>query len=384
MIIRWRVYPRVCGGTFQPQSLAYYYEGLSPRVRGNLSRPGKQSENVGSIPACAGEPTGSADTGRNTKVYPRVCGGTLLIPACAGELWGLSPRVRGNPYFLPAELPQQGSIPACAGEPAAVYPATSAARVYPRVCGGTWPARFCSAMPKGLSPRVRGNPGIGGEFPGISGSIPACAGEPVKEANAMNMSGVYPRVCGGTGSRPKRCCAPAGLSPRVRGNRAGTGWAGRRVDGLSPRVRGNPAAAGDSISSAGSIPACAGEPCTSLPSMSVWPVYPRVCGGTQASQIGTGSSAGLSPRVRGNPTDANPYIRLRGSIPACAGEPAATGQTYSGGRVYPRVCGGTANCFGGISRQSGLSPRVRGNLGEATAITADGGSIPACAGEPGG
>ena len=79
-----RVYPRVCGGTC-------HRPGLSPRVRGNRS----VVPDMGSIPACAGEPP--------TTPIRR------SIPACAGE---------------------PGSIPACAGEP-------RCREVYPRVCGGT-------------------------------------------------------------------------------------------------------------------------------------------------------------------------------------------------------------------------------------------------------
>ena len=33
-----------------------------------------------------------------------------------------------------------------------------------------------------------------------AGSIPACAGEPVRDKLAARLDGVYPRVCGGTAS----------------------------------------------------------------------------------------------------------------------------------------------------------------------------------------
>ena len=71
-----RVYPRVCGGTFVVVASVWYWMGLSPRVRGN--RRGRHGGAVlmGSIPACAGEPT--ADTSR----FGQFDGS---IPACAGE-----------------------------------------------------------------------------------------------------------------------------------------------------------------------------------------------------------------------------------------------------------------------------------------------------------
>ena len=52
----------------------------------------------------------------------------------------------------------------------------------------------------------------------ISGSIPACAGEPRMGADVRTQDKVYPRVCGGT---VYFCNDPPplrGLSPRVRGN----------------------------------------------------------------------------------------------------------------------------------------------------------------------
>ena len=51
----------------------------------------------------------------------------------------------------------RGSIPACAGEPPAYQGASSAPRVYPRVCGGTGNNRLPVAQGQGLSPRGRGS-----------------------------------------------------------------------------------------------------------------------------------------------------------------------------------------------------------------------------------
>ena len=207
-------------------------------------------------------------------VYPRVCGGTRRnarhrhmltsgsIPACAGEpvqpgMWsrreyiepGLSPRVRGNRSSIPL-LRVRRSIPACAGEPSLGM-----------VSG--------SAKPDTLR------------------SIPACAGEPYGMRHGA--------------SRPFR-----GLSPRVRGNPGESLPSLRIKTGLSPRVRGNP------------------DSCISI---FVTTVYPRVCGGTVWSGCKQHQRVGLSPRVRGN--------RRR----ACQDNRAIVNRPKS--RVYPRVCGGT-------------------------------------------
>ena len=217
------------------------------------------------------------------------------------------------------------------------------------------------AAPKGLSPRVRGNPPAVVAFLPPARSIPACAGEPCASVSISPPGGVYPRVCGGT-------CI---------------GWrAGKCGRGLSPRVRGNPQIANQLRTNKGSIPACAGEPLGDFGRGNHFTVYPRVCGGTSAT---TGSAVllrGLSPRVRGNRPDAVAGVPDGGSIPACAGEPAALCGAALTIRVYPRVCGGTGNRSERTLAVSGLSPRVRGNPGGLRVLAGIAGSIPACAGEP--
>ena len=70
---------------------------------------------------------------------------------------GLSPRVRGNPRPGAQVAGIIGSIPACAGEPSDTLPVRRFQWVYPRVCGGTGTCRLAGVVVRGLSPRVRGN-----------------------------------------------------------------------------------------------------------------------------------------------------------------------------------------------------------------------------------
>ena len=70
--------------------------------------------------------------------------------------------------------------------------------------------------------------------------------------------------------------------------------------GLSPRVRGNLTQVPEDGPDTRSIPACAGEPHGALLSALLYPVYPRVCGGTLLTAAPLRASCGLSPRVRGN------------------------------------------------------------------------------------
>ena len=132
--------------------------GLSPRMRGNRRRLDYADAGVRSIPAYAGEPGGSAISSGMCWVYPRVCGGTVAARVQGVAQDGLSPRMRGNRESDYGAGAGRRSIPAYAGEPAWPTWPWSSSRVYPRVCGGTVPLNAMRWGCCGLSPRVRGNP----------------------------------------------------------------------------------------------------------------------------------------------------------------------------------------------------------------------------------
>ncbi len=213
-----RVYPRVRGGTAPGHSLSCGTKGLSPRARGNLASGHGGDAGGGSIPACAGEPSRVASRGCRGTVYPRVRGGTGYLPQSVAPSWGLSPRARGNPAIIESRRCWSGSIPACAGEPPTCSATRAGTTVYPRVRGGTSKPVRRNSIPKGLSPRARGNlDGLSG-LRGIAGSIPACAGEPAATVAILWLTAVYPRVRGGTKAIPWDTSVFTGLSPRARGN----------------------------------------------------------------------------------------------------------------------------------------------------------------------
>ena len=152
--------------------------------------------------------------------------------------------------------------------------------------------------------------------------------------------------------------------------------------GLSPRVRGNRSGSAPLSVMTRSIPACAGEPVECIDIVEGFKVYPRVCGGTDAQVKSFEPVSGLSPRVRGNQYGNRPRGPNDRSIPACAGEPASHNLRTTTSRVYPRVCGGTAETLRHVNYMQGLSPRVRGNPTEGYRAGFSLRSIPACAGEP--
>ena len=191
-------YPRVCGGTLYRQGKISVDEGLSPRVRGNPKARLHDLGDGGTIPACAGEPLALREIRGTTWDYPRVCGGTSAFQGAQATGKGLSPRVRGNLSRPSTRTMQRGTIPACAGEPHHFADSFPRGRDYPRVCGGTAPRFPILALRSGLSPRVRGNPLAGGNENDSAGTIPACAGEPYGFGACIGVPGDYPRVCGGT------------------------------------------------------------------------------------------------------------------------------------------------------------------------------------------
>ena len=198
--MRWfrKVYPRVCGGTTLSRKAFTTTRGLSPRVRGNPEGILVAGNALRSIPACAGEPAPAGLCRCGCAVYPRVCGGTGATEDEVLTALGLSPRVRGNQRQDDIILKRSRSIPACAGEPSPTRYQVARPPVYPRVCGGTAAVAKITSASCGLSPRVRGNHHDCRPVWFVTGSIPACAGEPPHALGQALAAGVYPRVCGGT------------------------------------------------------------------------------------------------------------------------------------------------------------------------------------------
>ena len=234
-----RVYPRVCGGAIASAPTLTGDTGLSPRVRGSPWPGALGGVGRGSIPACAGEPCRAGRRSGCWRVYPRVCGGAVGESRLPGLMRGLSPRVRGSRNDGRKQDRMDGSIPACAGEPRGSWSATSSGWVYPRVCGGAPDDLLKGHRYLGLSPRVRGSRAGPLGRQRNQGSIPACAGEPGAAAMSACATGVYPRVCGGARDVVAVRVEPAGLSPRVRGSLV-HGDAGDPRHGSIPACAGEP------------------------------------------------------------------------------------------------------------------------------------------------
>ena len=292
--------PRVCGETELRATVQPSSTGRSPRVRGNPGHVRGRRCGHGSIPACAGKPAPSRRTRTLSRVDPRVCGETPRGTDVGGDHPGRSPRVRGNQAQRVGVDLAGGSIPACAGKPRRGHDHPEGSRVDPRVCGETKGRIADWILPKGRSPRVRGNHPLPAVPPAPTGSIPACAGKPPLPPWARAWIRVDPRVCGETTQQQSGQHSPRGRSPRVRGNpdkRLSSDMADR------------------------SIPACAGKPRPGRGAAAPRAVDPRVCGETDRMALAIEAHHGRSPRVRGNHHLGAVEIDREGSIPACAGKP---------------------------------------------------------------
>ena len=212
------VYPRMRGGAAPHSRTSPYGEGLSPHARGSLEPLGLQRPDHGSIPRmrggayaydaadraldglsphARGEPGWVLWFGAWAGVYPRMRGGAYYrcLGGCGEE--GLS-RMRGGARTWPG----RGDLE----------------RVYPRMRGGAWRRCKPSMAGAGLSPHARGSPRWRAAGRAFDGSIPACAGEPARPPAASRRRRVYPRMRGGATARQHATAWATGLSPHARGS----------------------------------------------------------------------------------------------------------------------------------------------------------------------
>ena len=336
--------------------------GLSPHERGNLGLADEARLCLGTIPARAGEPRIGPEIFGTAGDYPRTSGGTLVEFTCQQFDMGLSPHERGNHAPSSSATCRRRTIPARAGEPRPRSARTASTWDYPRTSGGTRKALGRLERLGGLSPHERGNQEMPLCLCHVRGTIPARAGEPLRRSSTAPSGEDYPRTSGGTLPRFARQLRESGLSPHERGNRSTS-------TSFFLKTR--------------TIPARAGEPQPPPSPRRGLRDYPRTSGGTRIPPPVPHSARGLSPHERGNLFGDVDNGFVSGTIPARAGEPAASSSSSAFSRDYPRTSGGTPCPRWMHARSPGLSPHERGNLTRAWDAALAWGTIPARAGEPG-
>jgi len=212
-----QVDPRACGGDAGFVGSQTPAEGRSPRVRGRPAGRHELIGSLGSIPARAGETGQYHRRFLALGVDPRACGGDAGFVGNQSAQEGRSPRVRGRHKLPQQDHLLWRSIPARAGETSGSSVAYTYHQVDPRACGGDAASNVFAAIAGGRSPRVRGRrPAIYlRHVP--AGSIPARAGETSPPTSGGCPIWVDPRACGGDRYDPGRRPDRPGRSPRVRG-----------------------------------------------------------------------------------------------------------------------------------------------------------------------
>ena len=192
------------------------------------------------------------------------------------------------------------------------------------------------------------------------GSSPRVRGRRANKGAGHVGHGAHPRVCGADSPCAFATASADGSSPRVRGRRWQTATKSR-----CPRL----------------IPACAGQTGHGLLRCDVSGAHPRVCGADEWDTTQDLDVTGSSPRVRGRRRSAAVARRLRGLIPACAGQTPMPRVLWRRVRAHPRVCGADASIPETWGAQPGSSPRVRGRRVPRRGTVPPTGLIPACAGQ---
>ena len=192
------------------------------------------------------------------------------------------------------------------------------------------------------------------------GCIPASAGESPSMVASIEAMRVHPRERGGISICPSPMARALGASPRARGNRHAA-QVDRRV--------------------AGCIPASAGESTPRCRRCSQLGVHPRERGGISHTRSALRTSAGASPRARGNREARRAVLLSLGCIPASAGESGHRESCVLRGGVHPRERGGITSAPIAVGTWQGASPRARGNPDTRDDLRLHCGCIPASAGE---
>ena len=186
-------------------------------MRGTLQCRVASEGESGIIPAYAGNTFSATPTPTSTGDHPRVCGEHPKAVPLTEASAGSSPRMRGTPERHHVAPRQGGIIPAYAGNTRRSSNAPSPTRDHPRVCGEHTPLVECPVTDQGSSPRMRGTPRIGVESAASPGIIPAYAGN----TGVIDLTGQrfedHPRVCGEHSHELEHVVALQGSSPRMRG-----------------------------------------------------------------------------------------------------------------------------------------------------------------------
>ena len=293
--------------------------GSSPLARGKQGFREAIRDVPRIIPACAGETSGYAARSRRAGDHPRLRGGNSTLSWCEGMGLGSSPLARGKRPYGQEDATCLRIIPACAGETTRRAWSGRRPRDHPRLRGGNTITAGLMSYLAGSSPLARGKPHCRVGLGDRDQIIPACAGETSLTSGPGSSCADHPRLRGGNrygegnalrGARIIPACAgetytarltalSAADHPRLRGGNIRYSHPGLNVPGSSPLARGKLVTKRGFHVPERIIPACAGETAWRHgESVRTWD-HPRLRGGNPVARSCKALHSGSSPLARG-------------------------------------------------------------------------------------
>ena len=215
-----RDHPRVCGEHIFHRASMYCPMGSSPRMRGTHKVGQKVTTATGIIPAYAGNTVSLSKNEDTPWDHPRVCGEHVSVRTAPSTNTGSSPRMRGTPELQRHHRRNFGIIPAYAGNTRVPACQHHSVEDHPRVCGEHNDTIRHVGLIQGSSPRMRGTLPDFNAPDGITGIIPAYAGNTSSKPKTPTSTRDHPRVCGEHQRRAVLVLLRLGSSPRMRGTLA--------------------------------------------------------------------------------------------------------------------------------------------------------------------
>ena len=156
-------------------------EGSPPLARGTGETEGREKQNGGITPACAGNRNAGALWGRKHGDHPRLRGEQVTRLRVWIETLGSPPLARGTGYNEVGAKPAYRITPACAGNSADAAGSSTAKGDHPRLRGEQGLGAHGQSAPDGSPPLARGTVCSASCAPSELGITPACAGNRLKK-----------------------------------------------------------------------------------------------------------------------------------------------------------------------------------------------------------
>ena len=210
-------HPRGCGEYARVCYFILRHEGSPPRVRGILDAIRYALDGLRITPAGAGNTAQVRTANANVEDHPRGCGEYTLNFVSQQGMHGSPPRVRGIRRLTGVIMEGMRITPAGAGNTRGAARCNRKGEDHPRGCGEYCPCCACAPDMRGSPPRVRGILAQSEAFHAYVGITPAGAGNTSATGTRIGCSEDHPRGCGEYSEGYLNVLTGQGSPPRVRG-----------------------------------------------------------------------------------------------------------------------------------------------------------------------